>query len=178
MDAFSTIDTGRTRTAADTLHIAGEKGGAYLAAAIRFVIDYEHERVFNKDRIPNSSIVDFVVKNPGIKDSLSFVFQERKSHRLLSASIAAGLHYLMKQKDAVMANTLIHGIEKGFLVDEGVGSTFIALREKLISCAQDNARTHPRKLAIFVIKAWNARRKNETVKLFRFVDGEKFPKVH
>lgn len=175
--AFATIDTGRPRTAGDVLATMGEKNGPLLATAARFIMDYKNNRLFSKDRPSNAEVANFVENNPDIKLSVEFILTGKKGVTwLLSPSIMVALHYLMSKKNKELADTLFQGIRKGF---EGAQLTdpFVTLREKLIALSTSAARMPQRRVAIFVIKAWNAKQKGERLRQFKFLENEKPPKI-
>ena len=178
-DSFPTIDTGKCRTGGDVLHIAGEKNPSVLSSAARLCIGYLKKNFFARGRISNTIVVDFVRDNPGLADSVEYVLKT-KSPQFVSRGIGACLHYLMSKRDARLADTLFRGIGVGFSVADG--GTFGSLREKLIACAVSNAKlskakTHPRVVGAYVVKAWNAKRMSRRLNVFRFIDGEDFPRI-
>jgi hypothetical protein len=175
--AFETIDTGILRTAGDVLGVMGMMRGAQLAAAARFVIDYKNGVLFGRTQRPShAEIAEFCRRNPGIGDSLEFVTGGGNETMLMSVSIMSALHYLMAKKDEEMANALFAGIRDGF---QGLAADdpFFVLREKLISNSLSSAKLRPRRIGVFVIKAWNAKRKGEKLKIFKHVEGEDVPKI-
>lgn len=172
--SFATIDTGIARTAGDVLGIAGEKNPAKLAAAARFLMVYQTKFQYDRKKIANSKVIEVVKANPGLEDSVEFI-RRAKGAKMVSSAVASGLHYLMSKKDKVLADDLFTGIAGGFQAD--AGETFLALREKLITCATASSYTKPHTIAIFVIKAWNAKRDGKHIRVFRYVVGEEVPKI-
>jgi hypothetical protein len=172
--SFATIDTGMARTAGDVLGIIGEKNPANLAGAARFIMAYESKFQSNRKKGSNTKVVEFVKKNPGLANSVEFL-RRTGGARILSKAIAGGLHYLMSKKDAALADELFTGIAKGFAPE--AGETFMALREKLIANAAASHYVKGPTIAVYVIKAWNARREGKYIRVFRFADGEEIPKI-
>lgn len=172
--SFATIDAGLKRTAGDVLGIVGEKNPANLAAAARFVMAYESKFQSNRKKVSNTKVIDFVKKNPGLANSVEFL-RRTGGARILSKAIAGGLHYLMAKKDPALADELFAGIGKGFAPESG--ETFMALREKLIANAASSHYVKGPTVAIYCIKAWNARRDGKYIRVFRYADGEEIPKI-
>lgn len=173
--SFATIDTGIMRTAGDVLGIAGEKNPSKLAAAARFIMAYQAKFQSTRKKIANSKVIEIVDANPGLEESVEFI-RRAKGARILSSAVSSGLHYLMAKKDPTLADELFTGIAKGFPPE--AGETFLALREKLIACATASTYTKPNTLAVFVLKAWNAKRDGKAVRVFRYVVGEEVPKIN
>jgi len=174
-ECFPTIDTGHGRTAGDTLSVAGEKNANHLSTAARFIMWYHSGRLTNRFKISNGSVLDFINENPGLSESVSFIIGISGA-KIFSRSVASGLHYLMAKKDRELADTLFTGIYKSFTGIEGV-ETFNNLREKLIACATTTSRLPTIILATYVIKAWNAKRKGQHIRIFKFLENEGIPKI-
>jgi|WetSurMetagenome_2_1015567.scaffolds.fasta_scaffold50434_1 hypothetical protein len=179
-DCFPTIDTGIGRTAGDSLHITGMKNASHLASAARFIMEYHSGKLLKKQKISNGSVVDFVSANPGLAESATFILSITGA-KIFSRSVATALHYLMAKKDKELADTLFAGIYKGFSGAAGFES-FAAMREKLIACATHSTRAHAvrtsmKVLSVYVIKAWNAKRKGLRMRIFKFAPEEEFPKI-
>ena len=173
-NSFSTIDTGHQRSAGDILHIAGKNNPLGLASAARFCMDYIDGKLFRRDRRANAAILAFCDANPGLSESYEFN-QQTKGNRVISVSMAAALHFLMSKKDKALADELFTGIFKGFASESS--GPFAALREKLIACATATSYVDARVVAMYIIRAWNARRAGESIRLFRFLAGEKQLKI-
>lgn len=174
-NCYPTIDTGIGRTAGDVLSIGGEQHTNPLATAARFIMHYQSKHFIHRDKISNGSIFEFVQNNSGLKDSLSFILSLSNQAKILPCSSGAALHYLMGKKDKDLADGLFTFLYAGVASDSC--DTFIALREKLIGCSKATARTRANILAIYIIKAWNARRKGTHMRVFKFFDGEEVPKI-
>lgn len=171
--AFATIDTGVTRTGGDVLGIMGEKNPANLAAAARFVMAYEDKFKSDRKRVANTKVIEMVKKNPGLSQSVEFI--RRSKCKVISKAIAAGLHFLMSKKDAALADELFAGLAHGFQPESG--ETFIALREKLIALLSATTYVKGPSIAVFIIKAWNAKRDGKYLRVFRHAVGEEIPKI-
>lgn len=172
--SFATIDTGLARTAGDVLGITGEKNPQTLAAASRFVMAYQSKFTANRKKVSNVKVVEFVKANPGIQQSVEFI-RRAKGTRIISTAVASGLHYLMAKKEPTLADALFNGLAKGFTAEDG--ETFMALREKLIACATATTYTKGPTIAVYVIKAWNAKRDGKYLRVFRHAAGEEIPKI-
>lgn len=171
--AFATIDTGVVRSGGDVLGIMGEKNPAKLSAAARFIMAYENKFKTDRKRIANTKVIDVVKKNPGLAQSVEFI--RRSRIRVVSKAIAAGLHYLMSKKDAALADELFMGLARGFQPESG--ETFLGLREKLIAILSATTYTKGHIIAIYIIKAWNAKREGKYLRLFRYAAGDDIPKI-
>ena len=172
--SLPTIDTGKVRTGGDALHIVGESNANILATAARMAILYQKREFLRRVRTSNAEVVGYVRANPGLSESVAHV-RRAKTRILFSASHAAMLHYFMVKKDKDIADSLFLGIGQGFQPD--AGETFLALREKLISCMKAPSKMDPRILSIYVIKAWDAKRRGKRLRIFKFTAGEDVPRI-
>lgn len=175
MDCFPTIDTGQNRSAGDVLSIAGNKNANHLSSAARFAMKLQRGFPHMKDKISNGCVLNFVKENPKLPDSVGYILSVSGA-KIFSLSMASALHFLMSKKDIHLADELFRGIYKGFLPDSG--ETFLALREKLISCATATIKPRSQLTAAYIIKAWNAKRNGSRLKQFKFSpENEDFPKI-
>lgn len=166
-DSFSTVDTGKTRTASDCLGIIGEKNSTYLAAAARFCV---LTLAAKRTKPSNLNIIEYVAENPGLN---KWADTHASLNNRILPSFVAGLAYLIEK---------YHGIDLAEMFFEkaaiGVGlrndDPEFALRERFLNMKRMQ-HMHVDLQHALAIKAANARIKGQSVKLLRMIEGEKKP---
>lgn len=165
-DVFHTLDTGKKRSPADTLSVAGEKSSSRVAAALGMVEALSNGWTRCRDRMSGARIVELLAEHPGIRDSVT-VYQGPRT--LLKPSIAIALHYLFAQRDRPLADKFFADLRSGSGLCEG--DPVFALREKLISGSVGNAQLKEEVIVACTIKAWNALRQGVQIRRLYFKPG-------
>jgi hypothetical protein len=176
-DSFETIDTGLVRTAGDVLSILGHKSGATVAAAARFCINYEKGLITRPHwKLGNTQIAEYVQRHKSLISSAAYINELAGEKRwLIGTGLAIALHSLMAKKDQALADDLFAGIKEGF--SDSSPATFRFLRERLINMSMGKGKSSQSNIAVYTIKAWNAARNGEILKLFKWVGDEEAPKI-
>jgi hypothetical protein len=181
-EAFSTIDTGKRRSAGDTLHIMGETNVNRLAAALNIVEQYMQEgeirdsSVINNRRITNRNVMEYLKKYDGIQNHVSSAVNYG---RLMSAAMSVSLHYLFSLVDSDKAYEFFQSLYRGLQLTET--SPIYFLRQRLITNNLAQGKLNRRVISALTIKSWNAFANNEEMVLVRFKTkgdkAEKFPEI-
>lgn len=163
-EAFSTIDTGVKRTVGDTLFLHGEKNsnnlGAALGAAWKLDNLSSAELVRWGGTTPSTAELEIYLQdNPGIRDSLDKV-ASGLSH-VMSASMAAALHYAFGRRDKALADRFFEELASGAGL-EATSPVFL-LRERLTKAKAKKERLSQAETIEYCTKAWNALRTNKPV---------------
>lgn len=170
--AFATIDTGKKRSAADVLHIAGIDTDRHaLAAAAAVIIKYNAGDSFNNVFTPSrQAVLEFVQKNPELADWVSRAKKAKAWTNAYASNIAA-IAFLGANSYPVKA---LHFVE-GFISGENLtaGSPILTLRNRL---AADKRLTKRIRLALIVL-SWNAFSANRTLTKAQPPHGDSFPKI-
>lgn len=177
-DAFNTIDLGRKRTTGQLLARDGFKHYNTLSAAARTIYMYETGRM----RILSSRVGDFspsvafgvVESHSGLVDSVDFVLSVG-AHSIAPGGSIAAFHWLMKQKDDVLADTFWTQVCTGEHI--GAKDPSFILRRRLIDNRKSQAKLRGYVLAALFVKAWNATRAGKAIGTLKFMDDESFPEV-
>ena len=156
--AFSSIDTGRSRTLADALHVKGNRNANAVAAALNFYRNMRQAAVprpnpKSVEPMTHGELIALLDECPHIQQSVQYVldFEIRPT---VSVSLLAALHALFSEKDRRLADRYIRAIGTGIGVQEGsveaavmfrLGGKFTRKSEKTNTNAQ----------AIAIIKGWN-----------------------
>lgn len=167
-DVIRTVDTGRGRTAGDTLMmeemaVTGQKLKHHeaIGQALKLILSHEKTSIYVKYRYSNDEIQDARLSHPDVIESAEFVCRK---DNLIPKSKSIALHYLFsrvkthKQMADAFWDTLITGI------DLQAGSPVLALRRKLIAAKNDkgSALTHTFYLAC-TIRAWDAYKRGKSL---------------
>ena len=161
-DVFDTKDTGKRRSASDTLSVRGELNTACLAACLGTIERYVTGRMFRFIRFSNTEIEELLVKYPEARASVGATHITR---RLLPRAIAAASHYLFSRKDPEEASRFMSQLISGAGLD--VGDPVYVLRERLVQNTMAKGKLERDYLMAITVKAWNARREGRKVRYLR-----------
>lgn len=156
-EAFMVLDTGKTRSASDALHIAGFKNNTNLAATVKQILLWEAGYYANpnvRSKASNSDVIDFVEKNPEISEVITFINTLWKHFRYVSASTLAMLYWVLSRKNQQQADDFFGKLSSG--ADLGVENPIRHLREKLMRDSLNKSRLKAREKVALFIFAWNA----------------------
>lgn len=186
-DCFMYVDSGKKRTAADKVGIAGFPERNNLAAAARIVlchglvgIQYPPPRsgylgIMPKgnQKIPETFIVDFLHEHPKFVE-LRHWYSTYRRFPPITTSLFHALHWLIQEKHPKLANTYIEQICLGESVTRS--DNVYRLREHLISLHLSREKVSKAWQATWIIDAFNDTRRGKTTR-FLMSDGRDFPKV-
>lgn len=172
-EAYNCIDQGATRNYGDHLGRAGEKHYHATAAAIRFI----HGYTTGMFRRPHSNQQgDAVLEaHPKLRESVQLLQDLRSGKGLIGPGPAAGLHCLMAKKNKELADKFWTGVMTGEGLDRSMPE--YQLRKRMLENDASRQRLTAIALYAFVIKAWNACRAGEALKLLRWSPDEAFPVI-
>jgi hypothetical protein len=182
-----TVDTGKKRSGAANLQMAGEKNSTILASALilwrgyaaRDVRAMTHPATGSPDRrtsIPR--IMEYVSEVPGIREAVSASMSLRPSgpgRSLVPASEAAMIWMAIVESGASRdrANQFLGCVLSGFNLAEN--SPIVGLRRRLIEHIRPGLRMDkPERLAL-VLKTWQLWSTEQTRKVIRWEVDEGFP---
>lgn len=167
-----TIDTGRSKSVANLLHMQGRVYTNTLAAATSLIIQYkQHNQVgYTVNAPPKSVVLKAVAELEGISESVSQTapaVQKIRSHSPL-----AMCHWVIWDRATrELADEFMMKLIEGESLRRG--DPILYCRNKLIGMG----RLHPAAQRIeMIFKTWNAWRKNETVHKM-VLSGGKLPKL-
>lgn len=197
-NAFSTVDTGKTRTASDIFAIAGWQNNKIASGAALIIYAYEHKRlswggITGKHGKGSSNISGKVkrgttlttvsrdelhnfatsIQQP-LEQAVRFANASRAMRVMPSASVAA-LFYLFRQKSALQAELFFTDLGEGTGLMKG--DPVYVLREKLSYASKSKAKLTRFAILGLTIKAWNKRRDQDHTKVLGVQQGEAFPRI-
>lgn len=171
-NAFATIDTGKKRSAADVLHIAGiHTDRNTLAAAAAIIIKYNAGDSFNNAMTPSrQAVLEFVQKCPELAE---WVAQAKKSKAWTNAyaSNIAAVAFLGANSYPQKAEQFVAAFISG--ENLSAGSPVLTLRNRLGADKRMGKRI---RLAIIVL-AWNAFSANRSLTKAQPPHGDAFPRI-
>ena len=158
---FATIDTGKNRTASDTLFIANVKDAPVTAAIVRMILNYERAVAMyklslkgkaSKMPVTNQDILEFsqtVDLSTHIKKAGKWV----KAQAIYTKAEYAFFYYVLSSIDNLIADSFLESLASG--IGLGATSPIYVLREKLIMWkSKDTPPTGIDRLML-IFKAWN-----------------------
>lgn len=175
------IDTGKSRSAADLLHMSGIDDAATIASMVKFVIAFNRGAfgaaisVSSTAQITNAAIGEYTLKH--LKSlSLSAEFASIKlSTKIVGPALISSLHYIFKGKSEEDADDFCQRLLDGTQLKKT--SPIYVLREKLLNDSRSKHKmTRPLRVAT-ICKAWNLYREDKTVSIISYdANKEGFPK--
>lgn len=183
-EAYSTIGIGSKKSLGDFLGpVAGEKNTALLAAALRLAtmwLDGNLARTKEGKYHPTyARMEETLAENPAIRESVNWVTAHRETRRVLTGTFACLIHFaaIKTEKRAQGENFLSRlGDGLGLMEDDPV----YQLRRFLLSQkgpTPGQRRAGQQYVLALAIKAWNAYRNEEKLKLLKFSVNEEFPRL-
>lgn len=189
--AMATMDTGKSRSFVDilTLEFPGIINAAHTAAAVQMIYRWEDGRRGSALQstsgasgtvVPNAVLLEFYTDNRARIDEV--VNQSRNNHRVrgLSGAAAALAFWIFDAIDSADTEFFFARLKDGVGLEEG--SAILALRNYLHRAlvGAGNRTTLPADLAVaLMIKAWNAYRQGDPMKVMSYRRGgsnpEQFP---
>jgi hypothetical protein len=168
-DAFDVMDTGRSRNAADVLHIHGYPSQNALAAAARGLMFIErYGRVFPTQRDSHLYVTP-VTTLQYVKDHPELIDGVRLGDRIYHSGIQGGIGLwaiimtLFLRLDAEQAEQFTEHLTTGAGLHRG--HPLLVLRNRLLGSQRDQYSTLSGREALvaIAIKAWNAWREGKTL---------------
>lgn len=179
---FNTIDTGKSRSAADVLAISTlgtekeiKTNRTSIAAALKLIDAYKAGLVSVHDitsshLILNKDMGILIKKYPGVDECLKMC---SGSKGLIAPSHLAAFYYITSNIDWESATDFIHDFISGANLDE-YDPVYI-VREMATSKSYRTRKSPTYWMFGLLIKAWNLRRDGLSCKSLRLSDKESFP---
>jgi hypothetical protein len=116
----------------------------------------------------------FLAKNPEIRQSVAASLHHNLRN-LMPQGLGAALHYLFSRKDKVLAESFIEALGSG----ESLKKTdpVYLLRERLIRNKTDQAKIGYPHIAALAIKAWNATRSGQSIRVLKMITDEEMQPI-
>ena len=173
---FPTLDGGKRRNAADTLHVSGEHHVTALSSLLRKISQYvDTGEIRSRNvRMTNQDALDLLVKYPEARESAAFGHNFNSKFKFMTPAVASFCHYILNKVSKDDAELFFNDIGEG--VNLKKGSPALVLRDKLIfNYASANGRIPNHLWIQFIFKAWNVRRKGKLIKVLQVNQDSAFP---
>lgn len=173
-----TMDDGRKRTVADALTLRGESNSVQLAAIVRRALMWTQGLYRNTGTYTptNAECLAFLEKNPELHDSAAVAVALRKPSAL-PGSVVGLTHWVFNRIDSTDAAWFFDRLGSGAGLPQY--HPILTLRKRAFDLQSDAGRLPEDMVLAFVIKAWNAYRDGDELRILRFTRGganpEKFP---
>lgn len=162
--AIRTVDTGKSRSAADHLKIHGMTGNlTVISAAVRLIKGIEAGTLRRNLSLTSSDAIEFCEAHPAIFHSYDRVASS--AAKIIPASVATALHYLFSRTRPVQAETFFSQLTTGTNLAEG--SPVLALRNRVLVTTANKRGNRTPEYVYCVIRAFEA-----------FCDGESLSRIH
>lgn len=177
--SFSNEDTQRRRSRKDRLDIQSEQRTQMLSAAMAWVHTWTIGRLDQVNLVQPSPDEEraLLEKHPLLRDSVALV--SRTVFKAVgSQPMLAGLHYICRHKDPILADAFFDALGTGEMLREG--EPLYHLRKQMLTNRSAAARKFGRlELSARVLKAWNLTRQGRRdLQVFSWRNGaEPFPEV-
>lgn len=173
-NAFKTLDTGRTRSPGDILHMAGYKNWNNLAAIMRYMLIYQADESWQSSSFIFSpqDILDGVKRWPEFEN---IIIPSRKLSFIFSSSIAGFFMYLARSIDEDMFWDFFQKLESGEKLKKS--SSILQFRELMLKYRAQNLALDKRHLLANLIEAWNHYYYDEPANGQKWHTGKPFPVI-
>jgi hypothetical protein len=185
-EVFSTYDTGKPRTAADTVNVMGfKKHSTIIGSSLKIIIAYEEKTLFSfsggnqASRLISNSEIDEVVKSRAIDidlllECVSAASKMDKKGKFLKGHTYAAFLYIFSKIDKEAAFQFFSQLATGENLSSDHNSSIYLLRERLTNSALSKLQMQVQKKYALIIKAWNCYRTGKEIKQLSW-DNQTFP---
>ena len=175
-DAQETIDEGLARKFADVLRMRGEKYYAVLAAATAWVEHYKAGTLSNGrgNRISTTQLAARLAATPELRLGVEWARTAGEDCPLYG-SLSALLYVVFGELSREDRSEFLSALATGEALD--AEHPVLVLRQALLRAVQKSVnKPHPRVQVAWAIKAWNAFRAGESIKILKWAPWkEEFP---
>lgn len=171
-ETFKFMDRGMKRTASHVFSIEGVPNATLMAAAMMWVYRITNLNGFAvapSNALENEQLLDLYYENDGLQRSAWVANAiKREGESLISPSLMTALHFLFAQKNRAMADDFMSKVVTGIGI-EAASDPEHQIRKWLSNDNKNSAgRSNDTYRAVYVTLAWNARRMNKQIKVFRW----------
>lgn len=174
--SFDYLDNGKTRSAGDTIYLAGVTFPTEVASGARQYMMYDAWRNGGRpSKFENYQVGDFVKSEPFIVEAAEFFYKHRKVLRIYRSGPAIGCFMIFHKINQVDCKKFMQYMA-GLLIPEST-SPLMTLHSKMIRESANRDKPKTSSIIVYIIKAWNAWRKGETLFRIQYGPTESFPKA-
>jgi len=192
-DAFLTINTGKSRGAANIFSIHGVKSSNYIAAAVKSTLNYRRAMNVNTKKDGSGNIISGGSLNSYIKSSTADMIREYDLHpeeyshavsvgvkaRNIIPSSISGMLVAVALIDRGHNTNIVDYFFDSLTIGAGleIDDPILTLRNKMISNNQSNHKLSGYLVAILLIKAWNFYIQNKKCHRLMVMENEGCPAI-
>jgi len=180
MDAFASIDTGKSRGAKAVFEIASiKKHSCALASAVRWIYRWEHNRMAanysGATKPSNEELLDFFNKRKNIYDAVAVVVKLQGSLKgKIPFGLAACLYWLFSKKDAGKCHEFFCRFADGLNLTKDHP---VYLLRRLMETRTKRNLFASEWIAAVTVKAWNAFLHDRPLIALKWAATESFPEI-
>lgn len=183
-DAFTVLDTGKRRSAADAVYIAGHKNATSVSAIAKAILaspDGRYGRNMKSGGAEKSSpththIIEFITENPEIHEVAAYALSVGLRFKFIqSIALVGSLYWHFAQKNMKKTDEFFEGVCEG--IDLGKTHPIRLLRERLMRDAGERSKLNLTDKAALFVYAWNAFRQGREMTQLLLPRGSDFPKI-
>lgn len=186
--AFTTLDTGKMRTAADIISVERHKDHELLAATAKMVLSIKTGTRglvaggLKGTKFDNQDVLDFVETTDRFIDRVyeaKKIWKQIRNPRFVPAKIFAAMYFLFSELNIIETEKFMKAFAFGYGEYISENSPALILRNTFIKWKSDNKRIRRNSFdkCVVIAKAWNAHRTNKEIKRLNFKNGEEMPKL-
>lgn len=170
-DAQDTMDAGISRTTADALTIRGDVNAAVLGSIARRVWWWKTENYRFHQSVSPSRMeqLDIIIEHPEIYRSTQFACDIFRAYRGIPRSVLGTAHWLFNRIDPEETPWFMARVADG--AELPASSPILTLRHRIMRDREREYKPKDHVRLAYLIRAWNAHRKDEP--LSRIVQGPK-----
>lgn len=156
--AFAVIDTGKARTGADTLGIAGHQYSALMAATARMLKSIETKTPFAESVVDNDEIEPFIMAHPGMEEAARITSNVMNQLKSVPSAIATAAYLIGRKHPAEVYTPFFEQLKTGLGFKSNREPIYILRRHITEGRDRMSVAVNDRRLALCgsIIKTWNA----------------------
>lgn len=181
--AFARVDTGRSRSPGDILHIAGVPNAVVAAAIIRWIHAYKAEtitpgRTGAVASLSPEAILSYYTEHPDVRERIVEKITLVSNTRLTAPSLGVAFYTLFHRKNKAAAREFIGKVYGGADIFDKLDPAYAARTALLADRRKIRRLTQPQR-AYILVRAWNAMRTNEFIQAdeLDWPRREPFPRI-
>lgn len=176
--AFTTIDIGRNRKAADFLSISGHINATSLAAGLWWLYVYKRDgfrEIVSSRRISHSEILETLEHYKLFPESVQYIMKLSVIQPLIRPSASMALYHIFSIKCPKESKDFFKKLYTGSNLN--IDSPILALRNQQLHLRMNRVNQSKRELVISVIKSWNAFINNQPMTAIKITHNEDIPEI-
>lgn len=168
--SYKTIDGGEARRIEDVIKGAGHINSRLIGGIVTLIWRYERGNLLGTETPSNPHVEDLINAHPGVGESI--IQTTKAGDKMKSQAAAAFFHYVFAKIHRPLSDDFFYRLGTG--EDLKKGNPVLTLRNWLESYDEPDRKV---RMFSFVVKAWNAVRKNRELGRLTYNPDEQFPEI-